>query len=148
MLVRGAPRGTESSPASRIFDHQWDTLNALDAAGFKVNPRCALAENIDEVWKFINQWEGKRETLPYEIDGVVIKVNSVALQRELGFTGKAPRWAIAYKLSAVGTSSPKSRAWWMTKSIHAARASSPCRRSARCAVGMSCVLRERSITGA
>jgi DNA ligase (NAD+) len=93
MLVAG-PR------QSWIFQHQWDTLNALDAAGFKVNPRRALAENIDEVWKFINEWEEKRETLPYEIDGVVIKVNSVALQRELGFTGKAPRWAIAYKYAA------------------------------------------------
>jgi DNA ligase (NAD+) len=86
--------------ANSIFDHQWDTLNALDAAGLKVNPRRALAENIEEVWKFINQWEEKRETLPYEIDGVVIKVNSVALQRQLGFTGKAPRWAIAYKYAA------------------------------------------------
>jgi len=85
-----------------MFEHQWDTLNALDAAGFKVNPRRELAENIDDVWKFINQWEEKRETLPYEIDGVVIKVNSVALQRELGFTGKAPRWAIAYKYAARG----------------------------------------------
>jgi DNA ligase (NAD+) len=93
MLVAG-PR------QSWIIQHQWDTLNALDAAGFKVNPRRALAENIDEVWKFINEWEEKRETLPYEIDGVVIKVNSVALQRELGFTGKAPRWAIAYKYAA------------------------------------------------
>src|SRR5436190_9610030 len=90
----------EDARRSAIFQHQWDTLNALDAAGFEVNPRRALAENIDEVWKFINQWEGKRETLPYEIDGVVIKVNSVTLQRELGFTGKAPRWAIAYKYAA------------------------------------------------
>jgi DNA ligase (NAD+) len=83
-----------------VFGNQWDTLNALDTAGFKVNPRRALAENIEEVWKFINQWEEKRETLPYEIDGVVIKVNDFALQRELGFTGKAPRWAIAYKYAA------------------------------------------------
>jgi len=83
-----------------IFDNQWDTLNALDAAGFKVNPRRALAKDFDEVWDFIGQWEEKRETLPYEIDGVVIKVNEVGLQRQLGFTGKAPRWAIAYKYAA------------------------------------------------
>src|SRR6266496_1587525 len=98
----GATRTGVPARASTMFEHQWDTLNALDAAGFKVNPRRELAENIDDVWKFINQWEEKRETLPYEIDGVVIKVNSVALQRELGFTGKAPRWAIAYKYAARG----------------------------------------------
>jgi DNA ligase (NAD+) len=83
-----------------IFDNQWQTLNSLEAAGFKVNPRRALAASFEEVWKFIGQWEEKRETLPYEIDGVVIKVNSVAMQRQLGFTGKAPRWAIAYKYAA------------------------------------------------
>src|SRR5579863_1438628 len=83
-----------------IFDNQWATLNALDAIAFKVNPRRALAASFDEVWKFIGQWEEKRETLPYEIDGVVIKVNSVAMQRQLGFTGKAPRWAIAFKYAA------------------------------------------------
>ena len=90
----------EGARASTIFDNQWDTLNALDAAGFKVNPRRALAKNFEEVWEFIGQWEEKRETLPYEIDGVVIKVNDVALQQQLGFTGKAPRWAIAYKYAA------------------------------------------------
>ena len=83
-----------------IFNQHWQTLNALEDAGFKVNPRRALADNFDEVWKFIGEWEEKRESLPYEIDGVVIKVNSTALQRELGFTGKAPRWAIAYKYAA------------------------------------------------
>jgi DNA ligase (NAD+) len=83
-----------------IFDNQWQTLNSLEAAGFKVNPRRALAATFDEVWRFIGQWEEKRETLPYEIDGVVIKVNSTAIQRQLGFTGKAPRWAIAYKYAA------------------------------------------------
>jgi len=86
----------------RPTSSQWDTLNALDSAGFKVNPRRALAANFDEVWKFIAEWEEKRESLPYEIDGVVIKVNGVALQRQLGFTGKAPRWAIAYKYAARG----------------------------------------------
>jgi DNA ligase (NAD+) len=85
---------------ARASTTQWDTLNALDAAGFKVNPHRALATNFDEIWKFIGDWEDKRESLPYEIDGVVIKVNSLARQRELGFTGKAPRWAIAYKYAA------------------------------------------------
>jgi DNA ligase (NAD+) len=85
-----------------IFGNHWQTLNALDDAGFKVNPRRALATNLEEILQFINQWEEKRETLPYEIDGVVIKVNSTVLQRELGFTGKAPRWAIAYKYAARG----------------------------------------------
>src|SRR5437764_1029208 len=85
-----------------IFSNHWETLNALETAGFKVNSRRALADNFDEAWKFIGGWEEKRESLPYEIDGVVIKVNSVALQRQLGFTGKAPRWAIAFKYAARG----------------------------------------------
>jgi DNA ligase (NAD+) len=82
------------------FDHHWVTLNALDAAGFKVNPARVLAKNFDEVWAFIQKEEPRREGLPYEIDGIVIKVNQTSLQRELGFTGKAPRWAIAYKYAA------------------------------------------------
>ena len=87
---------------ARPTSAQWDTLNALDSAGFKVNPRRALASNFDEVWNFIGEWEEKRESLPYEIDGVVIMVNSTAMQRQLGFTGKAPRWAIAFKYAARG----------------------------------------------
>jgi DNA ligase (NAD+) len=82
------------------FDRHWETLEALDAAGFKVNQHRKLAKNMDEVWKFIQGWEDKRETLPYEIDGVVIKVDRTGLHDELGFTGKAPRWAIAYKYAA------------------------------------------------
>jgi DNA ligase (NAD+) len=85
-----------------FFDRQSKTMDALDAAGFKVNPNRKLAKNLDEVWKFIQSWEGKRESLPYEIDGIVIKVDQTAWQRELGFTGKAPRWAIAYKYAARG----------------------------------------------
>ena len=85
-----------------VFSNHWQTLNTLDAAGFKVNPRRALVTNFDEILDFIKQWEEKRETLPYEIDGVVIKVNETGLQRHLGFTGKAPRWAIAYKYAARG----------------------------------------------
>lgn len=85
-----------------FFDRQSKTMDALEAAGFKVNPHRKLAKNLDEVWKFIQGWEGKRESLPYEIDGIVIKVDRTAWQRELGFTGKAPRWAIAYKFAARG----------------------------------------------
>src|SRR3984885_14426480 len=82
------------------FDRHWKTLNALDAAGFKVNQNRKLVSATDEVWAFIQQWEGKRDSLPYEIDGIVIKVDRTSLQDELGFTGKAPRWAIAYKYAA------------------------------------------------
>jgi DNA ligase (NAD+) len=82
------------------FDRHSKTLDALVAAGFKVNQNRKLVHNINEAWAFIQQWEGKRESLPYEIDGIVIKVDRTALQDELGFTGKAPRWAIAYKYAA------------------------------------------------
>jgi DNA ligase (NAD+) len=83
-----------------LMDRHWKALDALDTAGFKVNPARRLAKNIGEVWKFIEEWEAKREKLPYEIDGIVVKVDRTALQDELGFTGKAPRWAIAYKYAA------------------------------------------------
>ena len=82
------------------FDRHSKTLDALEAAGFKVNTRRKLAENFAQVWAFIEEWEEKRESLPYEIDGIVIKVDRTALQQELGYTGKAPRWAIAYKYAA------------------------------------------------
>ena len=82
------------------FDRHWETLNALETAGFKVNATRKLAKNFDEIWRFIELEEPKRESLPYEIDGVVIKVDRTALQQELGYTGKAPRWAIAYKYAA------------------------------------------------
>ncbi len=84
------------------FDRQSKTMDALEAAGFKVNPNRKLVKNLGEVWKFIQLWESKRESLPYEIDGIVIKVDLTSWQRELGFTGKAPRWAIAYKFAARG----------------------------------------------
>jgi len=82
------------------FDRHSKTLAALDAAGFKVNPNRKLVRSMDEVWAFIEHWEEKRDSLPYEIDGIVVKVDRTALQDELGFTGKAPRWAIAYKYAA------------------------------------------------
>ena len=84
------------------FDLHSKALAALQAAGFKVNPNHKLAKSIEEVLKFIQHWEERRDSLPYEIDGIVIKVDRIALQDELGFTGKAPRWAIAYKFAARG----------------------------------------------
>jgi DNA ligase (NAD+) len=84
------------------FDRQSKAMDAMELAGFKVNPNRKLAKNLEEVWKFIQSWEAKRESLRYEIDGIVIKVDRTAWQRELGFTGKAPRWAIAYKYAARG----------------------------------------------
>ena len=82
------------------FDRHSKTLDALDSAGFKVNRSRKLVHSMEEVWDFIRDWEPKREKLPYEIDGIVVKVDRTALQDELGFTGKAPRWAIAYKYAA------------------------------------------------
>jgi DNA ligase (NAD+) len=83
-----------------IFERHSETLKALQTARFKVNPNHRLVHNLDQVWAFINEWETKRDNLPYEIDGIVIKVDRTALQEELGYTGKAPRWAIAYKFAA------------------------------------------------
>jgi DNA ligase (NAD+) len=82
------------------FDRHWKTLDALESAGFKVNRNRRLVHSMEEVWAFIQEWAGKRELLAYEIDGIVVKVDRTALQDELGFTGKAPRWAIAYKYAA------------------------------------------------
>ncbi|MGA9039187.1 MAG: NAD-dependent DNA ligase LigA [Terriglobales bacterium] len=84
------------------FPRHWETLNALDAAGFKVNPSRKLVNSFDQIWSFIEKEETRREKLPYEIDGIVIKVDRTAWQDELGYTGKAPRWAIAYKYAARG----------------------------------------------
>jgi DNA ligase (NAD+) len=82
------------------FPQHSESLEALQHAGFKVNPNWKALKDIESVWKFINEWEQKRDKLGYEIDGVVIKVNDVRLWEELGYTGKAPRWAIAYKYAA------------------------------------------------
>ncbi len=83
-----------------IFPQQSRSLDALAAAGFRVNPKRGTAKSIDAVLEFITQADAMRESLPYEIDGVVLKVNSTALQNRLGMTGRAPRWAIAYKFAA------------------------------------------------
>jgi DNA ligase (NAD+) len=77
-----------------------EVLEALAALHFKASDDWELCEGIVEVEKYISRWESKREKLPYEIDGVVVKVNEIAMQNELGFTARAPRWAIAYKYPA------------------------------------------------
>jgi DNA ligase (NAD+) len=82
------------------FATHWEALDWLARAGFRVNPHRALCQSIDEVIEFCNSMESKRDDLGYEIDGVVVKVNSTALQDEFGATGKAPRWAVAYKYPA------------------------------------------------
>jgi DNA ligase (NAD+) len=82
------------------FVTHWDALNWLETAGFKVSPERKLCGSIDEVIDFAGKVEGRRDELDYEIDGLVVKVNSTALQDEFGTTNKAPRWAIAYKYAA------------------------------------------------
>ena len=88
----------EASPSTR--DSQEKVLKHLEQLGFVVNPKRILAENIDEIWNFIQEVGQERENLPYDIDGVVIKINDLASQEELGFTVKAPKWAVAYKFPA------------------------------------------------
>lgn len=88
----------EASPSTR--DSQEKGLKYLEQLGFVVNPKRILAENIDEIWNFIQEVGQERGNLPYDIDGVVIKVNDLANQEELGFTVKAPKWAVAYKFPA------------------------------------------------
>ena len=88
----------EASPSTR--DSQEKVLKHLEQLGFVVNPKRILAKSIDEIWDFIQEVGQEREKLPYDIDGVVIKVNDLAGQEELGFTVKAPKWAVAYKFPA------------------------------------------------
>ncbi len=79
----------------------WETMEYLKSLGFKVNPNNALCENISQVEEYYDNWLAKKESLPYEADGVVVKINSLALQDRLGDVGREPRWAIAYKFPAI-----------------------------------------------
>lgn len=88
----------EASPSTR--DSQEKVLKHLEQLGFVVNSKRILAESMDEIWNFIQEVGEERDNLPYDIDGVVIKVNDLADQEELGFTVKAPKWAVAYKFPA------------------------------------------------
>ncbi|MEO8027343.1 MAG: NAD-dependent DNA ligase LigA [Bryobacteraceae bacterium] len=83
-----------------VLESHWDSLDTLEAMGFKVNPKRARCADIDTLVAFCKEWETQRDGLPYEIDGVVAKINSVDQQRRLGWTAKAPRWAIAFKFPA------------------------------------------------
>ena len=85
-----------------LMPEQAEALDALTTAGFRVNPHREALDSIDKVLSFIGRAGERRTDLPYEIDGVVIKVNSTELQRRLGYTGRAPRWAVAYKFTARG----------------------------------------------
>jgi DNA ligase (NAD+) len=82
------------------FGSHWEALVALEQMGFKVSPQKRVCATLEELIGFCREWEEKRDTLPYEIDGVVAKIDSVAQQRSLGWTAKAPRWAIAIKFAA------------------------------------------------
>jgi DNA ligase (NAD+) len=88
------------SGAQKMFPTHWENFAWLEKNGFHVNPHRALCKNYEELKAFVEEMEPKRDELDYEIDGVVVKVNSTALQEEFGATTKAPRWAIAYKYPA------------------------------------------------
>ncbi len=83
-----------------MLESHWESLRALEEMGFRVNPHRRLCGSMEEVLAFCREWETRRETLEYETDGVVVKVDSLAQQRRLGWTAKAPRWAVAFKFSA------------------------------------------------
>ena len=84
----------------RKYKTHFESLEKAREVGFKVPKTITLVKSIDEVFDFVNYWDAKRHDLPYETDGVVIKVNNLQQQEELGYTAKAPRWAIAYKFKA------------------------------------------------
>ncbi len=87
LLVNGSP----------VFDSHWESLDELERMGFRVNRHRRLCQDLDELFAFCAEWDAHRDELPYEIDGVVVKVDSTAQQLALGYTAKAPRWAIAFK---------------------------------------------------
>ena len=86
--------------SERKYKTHFESLEQARNAGFKVPDTIKLVNSIDEVFDFVNLWDAKRHDLPYETDGIVIKVNNLQHQEELGYTSKAPRWAIAYKFKA------------------------------------------------
>jgi len=101
-ITAGRPLDVFVYTLGQLVDGQWpathwDSLQLMKGLGFKVNPESRLFSSIEEVMEFCASWEHKRESLDYEIDGVVVKVNDLELQQELGYVGREPRWAVAYK---------------------------------------------------
>jgi len=90
LLQNGAP----------VLESHWESLDRMSALGFKVNPNRRLCHSLEELLEFIAEWDVRRDTLEYDIDGIVVKVDSLAQQQRLGWTAKAPRWAIAFKYPA------------------------------------------------
>jgi len=82
-------------------DTHWEIMQYLKSLGFKINPNITLCRSLDETEKYYQSWVERRENFPYEADGIVVKVNSIALQQELGTVAHEPRWAIAYKFPAI-----------------------------------------------
>ena len=100
-----AKRGLQCFPYYFIGNNlpyatQWEMLQAADELGFKIPNTSKLCQSLEEVLEFVNYWDVERKNLPYETDGIVIKVNSFTQQDELGYTAKSPRWAMAYKFKA------------------------------------------------
>lgn len=89
------------SEGQELPSTHWEIMQYLKTLGFKINPNMALCPDLDEVKTYYHKWVEKKESLPYDADGVVIKINSIPLQEELGYVGHDPRWAIAYKFPAV-----------------------------------------------
>ncbi len=100
LRVENVQDNSQFSILNSQLNTHYESLIQARKAGFKVPDTIILAKNIDEVLVFVEQWDTKRHNLPYETDGVVIKVNSLEQQERLGFTSKSPRWAIAYKFKA------------------------------------------------
>lgn len=84
----------------RDYDLHSESLEDAKQWGFKISPHCKLCHSLDEIYAFVDEWASKRETLPYDIDGIVFKVNNLHQQQLLGYTAKSPRWAISYKFKA------------------------------------------------
>ncbi len=93
--------GLGRAEGKAVPDTHWEIMQYLKSLGFKINPNIALRHSLDEAEKYHQSWVESREKIPYEVDGIVVKVNSIALQQELGTVAHEPRWAIAYKFPAV-----------------------------------------------